>query len=236
MDITRKILSELNFSLDQYDSESENEYTSKLMQLLSVLEKSGHFEGINRKIQLKPIGWAEEINPQTGAKIIKVIEALFIMKWGGELTHTGNEQSMELGRYFRNHIYPIENEGVLRLHNTYRHDMKIYSSDEGRCQLTAAAFTKGFLELEGELTPILVGLVRKDAVTQDLLDFSKVGETSPKNVMIRECLKKVLNCDHILYDSIKTLIGENNIDANMKNTLMEIGNPLQLLKRVIIFE
>lgn len=32
--------------------------------------------------------------------------------------------------------------GFLRLHSTYRHDLKIYASDEGRVQMTAAAFTK----------------------------------------------------------------------------------------------
>ena len=32
--------------------------------------------------------------------------------------------------------------GLLRLHSTYRHDLKIYSSDEGRVKMTAAAFAK----------------------------------------------------------------------------------------------
>jgi hypothetical protein len=32
--------------------------------------------------------------------------------------------------------------GLLRLHSTYRHDLKIYSSDEGRVQMSAAAFAK----------------------------------------------------------------------------------------------
>lgn len=51
--------------------------------------------------------------------------------------------------------------GLLRLHSTFRHDLKIYASDEGRVQMTAAAFAKGLLALEGELTPILVQMVRK---------------------------------------------------------------------------
>ena len=38
--------------------------------------------------------------------------------------------------------------GLLRLHSTYRHDLKIYASDEGRVQMTAAAFAKGLLALE----------------------------------------------------------------------------------------
>jgi inositol hexakisphosphate/diphosphoinositol-pentakisphosphate kinase len=65
-------------------------------------------------------------------------------------------QAEELGRYFRNNMYPGEGTGLLRLHSTYRHDLKIYSSDEGRVQMSAAAFAKGLLDLEGQLTPILV--------------------------------------------------------------------------------
>jgi hypothetical protein len=55
-------------------------------------------------------------------------------------------------------------DGLLRLHSTYRHDLKIYSSDEGRVQITAAAFAKGLLDLEtdnNQLTPILASLVNK---------------------------------------------------------------------------
>ena len=59
--------------------------------------------------------------------------------------------------------------GLLRLHSTYRHDLKIYASDEGRVQMTAAAFAKGLLALEGEITPILVQMV-KSANTNGLLD------------------------------------------------------------------
>ncbi|EPY79557.1 hypothetical protein CB1_000916042 [Camelus ferus] len=55
------------------------------------------------------------------------------------------------------------------LHSTYRHDLKIYASDEGRVQMTAAAFAKGLLALEGELTPILVQMV-KSANMNGLLD------------------------------------------------------------------
>ena len=50
------------------------------------------------------------------------------------------------------------------------HRAQIYSSDEGRVQSTAAAFAKGLLDLEGDLTPIMVSLVRKDKAVNDLLD------------------------------------------------------------------
>lgn len=87
-------------------------------------------------------------------------EALLVLKWGGVLTDAGRESSAMFGRWFRSAMYPGEGTGLLRLHSTYRHDLKIYSSDEGRVQMTAASFVKGLLDLEGELTPILASLVR----------------------------------------------------------------------------
>jgi len=86
-------------------------------------------------------------------------ELLMIIKWGGDLTETGKRQGEQLGSRFRNELYPVEEGGLLRLHSTFRHDLKLFTSDEGRVQMTAAAFAKGFLELEGDLTPILVSLV-----------------------------------------------------------------------------
>jgi inositol-hexakisphosphate/diphosphoinositol-pentakisphosphate 1-kinase len=60
-------------------------------------------------------------------------------------------------------MYPDANGGgILRLHSTFRHDLKIKTSDEGRVMKTAAAFAKGLLELEGDLPPILVSLVHKE--------------------------------------------------------------------------
>ncbi len=56
-------------------------------------------------------------------------------------------------------MYPSERDGVLRLHSTYRHDLKTYTSDEGRCQKTAGAFLKGFLDYEGDVTPIMASLL-----------------------------------------------------------------------------
>ena len=74
---------------------------------------------------------------------------LLIVKWGGELTAAGQRQAEELGRAFRC-MYPggegeyasLPGSGFLRLHSTFRHDLKVYASDEGRVQMTAAAFTK----------------------------------------------------------------------------------------------
>ncbi|KAH7283716.1 hypothetical protein KP509_34G020400 [Ceratopteris richardii] len=97
-----------------------------------------------------------------------------VLKYGGVLTHAGRKQAEELGRVFRNSMYPGEGTGLLRLHSTYRHDLKIYSSDEGRVQMSAAAFAKGLLDLEGPLTPILVSLVSKDSSMLDGLDTASI--------------------------------------------------------------
>lgn len=51
----------------------------------------------------------------------------------------------------------------------------MYASDEGRVQLTAAAFTKGLLDLEGSLASILVHLVKRDQNATDMLDTSTDG-------------------------------------------------------------
>jgi inositol hexakisphosphate/diphosphoinositol-pentakisphosphate kinase len=211
------------------DAEAD-EARERLRIVRSVLEQGGQFAGINRKVQLKPLAWAE---PEAGAEAgggaaggtpppRRAVEALLILKHGGVLTHAGRAQAQALGQLFRASMYPHAGPaggGLLRLHSTYRHDLKIYSSDEGRVQvrlgpcvhfqstprafaplrwlcllslptptarprrsptthsptraayrptaaqqMSAAAFTKGLLDLEGgALTPILVSLVKKDA-------------------------------------------------------------------------
>ncbi|CAH9088859.1 unnamed protein product [Cuscuta epithymum] len=157
------------------DSEAEDlVHVEKLRQVKAVLEEGGHFSGIYRKVQLKPLKWAKVAKPNGEGEEEKPVEALMVLKYGGVLTHAGRKQAEELGRYFRNHVYPGEGTGLLRLHSTYRHDLKIYSSDEGRVQMSAAAFAKGLLDLEGELTPILVSLVSKDASMLDGLENASI--------------------------------------------------------------
>lgn len=110
LDITRVVLNEIN-NENQFDSDEDHDTSvSKLYQLVSVLEKGGHFEEINRKIQIKPLKW-KEITLPNGLVQKKVIDALFIIKWGGELTHSGESQAETLGQLFRTYLYPNENEG-----------------------------------------------------------------------------------------------------------------------------
>ncbi|XP_067446549.1 inositol hexakisphosphate and diphosphoinositol-pentakisphosphate kinase 2-like isoform X3 [Thunnus thynnus] len=181
LDIARLLLVELG----QHNDCEIEEKKSKLEQLKTVLEMEsslidtqyGHFSGINRKVQLtylrngQPKASSEEEDSKKDGPSL-----LLVLKWGGELTPAGRVQAEELGRAFRC-MYPggqgdyagFPGCGLLRLHSTYRHDLKIYASDEGRVQMTAAAFAKGLLALEGELTPILVQMV-KSANMNGLLD------------------------------------------------------------------
>ncbi|TKY50351.1 Inositol hexakisphosphate and diphosphoinositol-pentakisphosphate kinase 2 [Spatholobus suberectus] len=156
------------------DSEAEDvERAEKLRQVKAVLEEGGYFSGIYRKVQLKPLKWVK-VTKGNGEVEERPVEALMVLKYGGVLTHAGRKQAEELGRYFRNKMYPGEGTGLLRLHSTYRHDLKIYSSDEGRVQMSAAAFAKGLLDLEGQLTPILVSLVSKDSSMLDGLENASI--------------------------------------------------------------
>lgn len=148
------------------------------------------FSGINRKIQLKRI---DDTTKELG----------LTAKWGGELTKAGVVQAEAMGKRFRQ-LYPGWRSkyfphfpnfgnldpfvvlgdptgcGFLRLHNTYRHDLKVYASEEGRVQMTAAAFTRvrlramnphnlfsklvisfqGLLAMDAELGAMLVHMVK----------------------------------------------------------------------------
>ncbi|XP_036451505.1 inositol hexakisphosphate and diphosphoinositol-pentakisphosphate kinase 2 isoform X6 [Colossoma macropomum] len=173
LDIARQLLVELGQNNDTEIEESK----AKLEQLKTVLEMYGHFSGINRKVQLTylPHGCPKTSSEEEDMRRDDP-SLLLVLKWGGELTPAGRVQAEELGRAFRC-MYPggqgdyagFPGCGLLRLHSTYRHDLKIYASDEGRVQMTAAAFAKGLLALEGELTPILVQMV-KSANMNGLLD------------------------------------------------------------------
>ncbi|KAH8374183.1 hypothetical protein KR200_010973, partial [Drosophila serrata] len=195
LDIARFLLSEIHTKAHAEIEEKE----SKLEQLKNVLEMYGHFSGINRKVQMKyqpkgrprgsssddskyrkhsPVMSTNQCEANLAADQPAEPSLVLILKWGGELTPAGRIQAEELGRIFRC-MYPggqgradysgTQGLGLLRLHSTFRHDLKIYASDEGRVQMTAAAFAKGLLALEGELTPILVQMV-KSANTNGLLD------------------------------------------------------------------
>lgn len=195
------------------DSEAEDfEHAEKLRQVKAVLEEGGHFSGIYRKVQLKPLKWVKVAKPNGEGEEERPVEALMVLKYGGVLTHAGRKQAEELGRYFRNNMYPGEGTGLLRLHSTYRHDLKIYSSDEGRVQMSAAAFAKGLLDLEGQLTPILVSLVSKDSSMLDGLENASVE--------IKEAKERL---NEIITSGVKT------VHSNGSPTVNSNGSPLWMM-------
>ncbi|XP_072020481.1 inositol hexakisphosphate and diphosphoinositol-pentakisphosphate kinase 2-like [Amphiura filiformis] len=228
LDVARYLLEELKRQVHRNQAQIQ-ERESKLEQLKAVLEMYGHFSGINRKVQLKyqangkPRHSSSEDDLSSTAHIGHLSadgkgdpSLLLILKWGGELTPAGRVQAEELGRAFRC-IYPggqgdyagFPGCGLLRLHSTYRHDLKIYASDEGRVQMTAAAFTKGMLALEGELTPILVQMV-KSAHTNGLLDHEKEESASIQG--------KVKSKLYEMFAKNRDLTGKDKQELNMTNS------------------
>ncbi|KAF7496306.1 Inositol hexakisphosphate and diphosphoinositol-pentakisphosphate kinase [Sarcoptes scabiei] len=230
----QEILDVARFLCSEIDQNQENpeieENRSKLEQLKSVLEMYGHFSGINRKIQLKyqPKGRPRKSSSEEDSK--EEPSLLCIVKWGGELTPRGRIQAEEMGRTIR-YMYPggqgdysgSQGLGLLRLHSTFRHDLKIYASDEGRVQMTAAAFAKGLLALEGELTPILVQMV-KSANTNGLLDND--CDSSKFQIMVKQKIHERMQVDRdFTSEDIMTL---NPLKApSITNAMNFVKNPVK---------
>ncbi|XP_061621021.1 inositol hexakisphosphate and diphosphoinositol-pentakisphosphate kinase 2 isoform X6 [Phyllopteryx taeniolatus] len=227
LDITRQLLAELG----QHNDCEIEEKKSKLEQLKTVLEMYGHFSGINRKVQLTYLPYGQ---PKTSSEEEDTRKEgpslLLVLKWGGELTPAGRVQAEELGRAFRC-MYPggqgdyagFPGCGLLRLHSTYRHDLKIYASDEGRVQMTAAAFAKGLLALEGELTPILVQMV-KSANMNGLLD-SDSDSLSGCQHRVKARLHEILQKDRDFIDEDYDRLAPTS-SASLVNSMKIVKNPV----------
>lgn len=102
-------------------------------------------------------------------------------------------------------MYEDKSGGLLRLHSTYRHDLKCYTSDEGRCQKTAAAFLKGMLSLEGALAPILVIMVRKDEATNLMLDDNQAAVKQMQEM--KDKLTMLMHADKPLLEAFVEMFG-----------------------------
>uniref|UniRef100_A0AAY4CCT5 Inositol hexakisphosphate and diphosphoinositol-pentakisphosphate kinase n=1 Tax=Denticeps clupeoides TaxID=299321 RepID=A0AAY4CCT5_9TELE len=248
LDITRQLLADLG----QHTGCEIEEKKSKLEQLKTVLEMYGHFSGINRKVQLTylPHGQPKTSSEEEDARK-EGPSLLLVLKWGGELTPAGRVQAEELGRAFRCmypggqgdrsctscvRLLPFAGDyagfpgcGLLRLHSTYRHDLKIYASDEGRVQMTAAAFAKGLLALEGELTPILVQMV-KSANMNGLLD-NNIDSLSGCQQRVKGRLHEILQRDQeFAEDDYDRLAPTGSI--SLLNSMKLLGNPVSTCDKV----
>ena len=190
---------------------SDNFYT-KIFQIKMVLERKINFDGLTRKIQMKPLKFIEETDDK-GNKIYKVTKILIVLKWGGFLTHAGIDQARILGETFRVTLYPSsddEQNGLLRLHSTYRHDLKCYSADEGRCLKTAASFLKGLLQLDGPIIPIISSMVTSDEDRNKLLDVSSDDILEFKE-RIKKQMSEILHYDGNIKDKFNSMFTKESI-------------------------
>ena len=230
----KRVLSIVNEILEKKKEEKEIICTDinfyiKIFQIKMVLERNLNFDGLTRKIQLKPLKYEEYIDSSGNKKYI-ITKALMILKWGGFLTHTGSNQAKVLGETFRVRLYPTsddEKTGLLRLHATYRHDLKCYSADEGRCLKTAANFLAGLLEIEGNIIPIITSMVNADEKNNKLLDMSsdEIHEIKKK---IKMKLSECLNYDGPIKDKFNSLFTKESIyptDDSSENNSDDEGLP-----------
>ena len=210
--IVDSMLNQNDLEAEKYNFDEDSLYM-KLFQIKLILEKNLNFEGLTRKVQLRPKKWKKitiKENNQNKTKY-KIEEALFIIKWGGRITHSGIKQTKLLGNTFRSQFYlsnKLTGEDLLRLHSTYQHDLKCYSSEEGRSLKTAAAFLQGLLQLDGSLIPIVTSMVRNDDKVSKLLDGSNSDiEHLRKNV--KHNLEELFHTEGSLKEKYKKILFEN---------------------------
>lgn len=215
----------LQFLADREESfgEDPNDRVKGYRTLRDVLQR-WQLVGINRKVQLKPKEYVEDESDDGVRK--RVSKLLLIIKWGGDLTHSGEEQAEHLGQKFRQMMYPGGEGGLIRLHSTYRHDLKIYTSDEGRVQKTAASFAKGLLELEGDLIPILVGLVLKSKDADSMLDQS--GSSAQEIIMkVKQRLHKIIHRG----DKFSELVdSDSRLIRSVAQALTKVDQPIKKME------
>lgn len=207
----------------------------QLMHMRDILER-WKIAGLNRKLQIKPRKFEEYDDEETGESKTRCAEVQLILKWGGNLTMLGEKQAINLGKRFRVEMYPdAPGGGILRLHSTFRHDLKIKTSDEGRVMKTAAAFAKGLLELEGDLPPILISLVHKEKSSMHMLDPSGNKEVKLEldecKARITENLQRDINVSEAKEAELEKLYGPRAI-TSIREALATIENPRKMLIRI----
>ena len=221
-------------TLAEMDANSDRTTRHQLMHIRDILER-WKIVGLNRKIQIKPKKF-EEYQDENGETKNRCIEVQLILKWGGNLTKLGEKQSIRLGRKLRSDMYPDNpGGGILRLHSTFRHDLKIKTSDEGRVMKTAAAFAKGLLELEGDLPPILVSLVHKEKGSMHMLDPSGNKEVKME---LDECKEKItanlqrdIDVSQASEEDLEHLVGPPEI-TSLRQAIREVYNPRKTLFKI----
>lgn len=142
LDATKEVIA----SLSDSGTDDDNYSHSKLIQVRDVLMRGGHFSGINRKVQFKPIMFetappspptistgSEDQKTTTTTTTTRVSEILLVLKWGGELTHGGVVQAIRLSFSFP--LLSSLTSLTHRLYNILRYGQSfrniMYSSMEG---------------------------------------------------------------------------------------------------------
>lgn len=138
--------------------EKQLEDLKKLKQLRGALEKKMNFPGT--KIQLKPSLNSE--NPEVVDKV------QFILKWGGEPTHSARYQATDVGEQLGQNIKLLNKEALK--------DVKVYTSSERRVIASAHLATCSMLGLDTLPDDFLI--IRKDLLddsnaAKDLMDKVK---------------------------------------------------------------
>lgn len=180
----RKIIHKLLSS----DSGKQNyRYYQEISEVLHKLDISEHAVKAQFKIRAVEKG--------------SVTQALMVFKWGGCATKLGLDLAEKLGTELRESMYPGQDTGFVRLHATYVHDLKCFSAEEQRCLKSAASFLKGYLQLENDLTPIVVTMVHSESQHRKVLDLPKhsVLEIS----QIKTSLKNALSSNEPFIQALK---------------------------------
>ncbi|AAS52766.1 AER082Wp [Eremothecium gossypii ATCC 10895] len=129
---------------------------NKLEVLANALEKKLNFPGT--KIQLKPV-----LNDDN-----EVEKVQFILKWGGEPTHSARYQAQELGEQMRQD-FDLLNKNILR-------NIKIFSSSERRVLASAQLWAMALFgadELGSDEISIRKDLLDDSNAAKDLMDKVK---------------------------------------------------------------
>ncbi|KAJ2016093.1 inositol hexakisphosphate and diphosphoinositol-pentakisphosphate kinase [Coemansia sp. S100] len=131
------------------ESKDGDEPVPGLKHLIDVLERK--IDMLGTKVQLKP-------QKKKGCKTVDQVQ--LVLKWGGECTHAGTEQSQDLAENMR--------RDLLLINPTLLDDVKLYSSTERRVLNTVSAYARVFFD-GAEFSD-------KVEVRSDMLDDSTVAK------------------------------------------------------------
>ncbi|KAJ2736556.1 inositol hexakisphosphate and diphosphoinositol-pentakisphosphate kinase [Coemansia sp. BCRC 34962] len=153
-EVVLRTLPELRRALDALwrardESNDGNEPIPGLKHLIDVLERK--IDMLGTKVQLKP-------QKKKGSKTVDQVQ--LVLKWGGECTHAGTEQSQDLAENMR--------RDLLLINPTLLDDVKLCSSTERRVLSTVSAYARVFFD-GAEFSD-------KVEVRSDMLDDSTVAK------------------------------------------------------------